>query len=242
MTATCATCRSPIGSDAKFCRTCGARVSVPVLAAATPYQQPAGQPAQTGGGWAPPAWSAAPANPQAMAVAAAPPAYAPWPPQVPPAPATRTGHRRQTLFVVLAGLIVLFGALAAIVVAARRAESRPPAVHSVQMAKKVTVKDGNVDSVEEASTFGPRDTVHAVVRVDRAAKGPTLRAVWTAVSVAGGRITNKEIDSSELTMDRAHNVADFTLLPSGAAPAGSYKVDIYLNNQLVKTAAFTVAP
>src|SRR5262245_40292628 len=121
MTLTCATCRSPISPDAAFCTACGARTSAPVAVNQHSNQPPAMPSAPAGGnGWPPPVWNATPAYAQASAVAPAFPAGGAW---GVPAPAARTSHGGRTLALVLAGLIVLVGAMVAAVLLARRAES-----------------------------------------------------------------------------------------------------------------------
>jgi hypothetical protein len=64
-----------------------------------------------------------------------------------------------------------------------------------------------------------------------------LKAVWTAVSVEG-EDPNLLIDETELT--GGDGFYNFSLSNDSDWPAGQYKVDIYLNDELDRTLTFTV--
>lgn len=89
------------------------------------------------------------------------------------------------------------------------------------------------------TTFDPTDTVYALVTLANAPDGTKLKAIWTAVDVGSAAAANTLIDEVDLEAgDGTHN---FNLSPSSPFPAGEYKVDIYLNDELNSTLPFTVA-
>ena len=86
---------------------------------------------------------------------------------------------------------------------------------------------------QATSTFAPTDsTFYSQVQLSNAPDDTTLRAVWTAVSVAGEE-PDLLIDETTLTAgDGLHN---FSLSNEGLWPVGEYKVDLYLNDELDRT-------
>ncbi len=99
-------------------------------------------------------------------------------------------------------------------------------------------KDGK--AVEPTTTFGPSDTVHAVVDVANAPDDTKIKAVWTAVDAGNGQVKDQKIVEKEyLTKDIGASI-DFTFVPDKPLPLGKYKADIYLNDKLDKTLDFEV--
>ena len=94
------------------------------------------------------------------------------------------------------------------------------------------------DAGQETTTvFAPSDTFYAQVRLSNAPDDTALKAVWTAVSVAGEE-PNLLIDETSLTGgDGNYN---FNLQNDNLWPPGQYKVDLYLNDTLDRTLNFTV--
>ncbi len=118
----------------------------------------------------------------------------------------------------------------------------PPAISSVVMGHDF--KDGAV--VGETTTFKPTDKVmYAVAKVDGTTDTAKVRFVWTAVSVvapgSSAEIKDHKIIESTVALDKDHNIASNKYTQDNDFPVGSYKVDVYLNDQLVKTAQFTVS-
>ncbi len=105
-------------------------------------------------------------------------------------------------------------------------------------------KDGSL--VGETTTFKPTDKViYAVAKIDGTTDTAKIRFVWTAVSVvAPGSttpITDRKIVESTVALDKNTNIATNKYTQDNDFPVGKYKVDTYLNDQLVKTTEFTVA-
>ena len=89
------------------------------------------------------------------------------------------------------------------------------------------------------TTFEPNDTVYALVTLANAPDSTRLKAIWTAVDVGTAAAANTLID--EVNLEAGDGIHNFNLSPSSPFPAGDYKVDIYLNDELNKTLEFTVA-
>ncbi len=87
------------------------------------------------------------------------------------------------------------------------------------------------------TTFAPDAVFYAQVDLRNASDDTKLKAVWTAVNVEGAE-PNTLINETETTSGSA--VLHFTLSNSNPWPAGTYKVDIYLEDKLAKTLEFTV--
>ena len=82
---------------------------------------------------------------------------------------------------------------------------------------------------------------HAVVSVANAPSDTKVKAVWTAVDVGDAAPPDTQVDQTEISVEGSRNI-DFTLASdSGQWPAGTYKVDIYLNDKLDRTLNFSVA-
>ncbi|MFZ0544484.1 MAG: hypothetical protein WAM60_03565 [Candidatus Promineifilaceae bacterium] len=86
--------------------------------------------------------------------------------------------------------------------------------------------------------FAPTDTtVYLQVQLSNAPDDTTVKAVWTAVSVTGEE-PNLLIDETTLTGGDGGYV--FNLQNDNLWPAGQYKVDLYLNDELDRTLNFTI--
>jgi len=104
------------------------------------------------------------------------------------------------------------------------------------------VQGDNFEPVGITDTYAAdQTTFHAVVTVANAPSDTMVKVVWFAVDVGDVAPPNTEIDQTEIPVDGSRNV-DFTLAPdSGGWPPGTYKVDIYLNDELDRTLNFSVA-
>jgi serine protease Do len=88
------------------------------------------------------------------------------------------------------------------------------------------------------STFAPNDTFYLLVDLANAPDDTTVKAEWTAVSVAGAD-PNTVLDNVELTS--GSGTLTFDLQNDSPWPAGDYKVDLYLNGELDQTLTFKVS-
>jgi serine protease Do len=88
------------------------------------------------------------------------------------------------------------------------------------------------------STFAPGDTFYLLVDLANAPDDTTVKAQWTAVS-AEGADSNTVLDDVELTS--GSGTLTFDLKNENPWPAGDYKVDLYLNDELDQTLTFKVS-
>jgi hypothetical protein len=90
---------------------------------------------------------------------------------------------------------------------------------------------------DQTDVFDPSDTFYCVVDLQSAPDDTTVRAVWTAVN-AEGVDANTLIDETTLTTGSSN--LQFELSNTDLWPAGQYKVDLYLNDELDRTVEFSV--
>jgi len=106
-----------------------------------------------------------------------------------------------------------------------------------------SIDDAWMAADEEGSqrtTAFPQDaTFYAIVDLANAPDDTTVRAAWTAVEVEGTD-PDTAIDETELTTGSGNLV--FQLNNENLWPAGRYKVDLYLNDELDRTLEFEVQP
>lgn len=103
--------------------------------------------------------------------------------------------------------------------------------------------DSNHRPIEPATTFSPESPViNVAFQVTNAAPGSRLKAVWTAVDVGAAAPPNTELDESRLVVPGP--VPGTFRLSRGPRPwpVGDYRVDLYLDDELVITLPYTVAP
>jgi len=93
------------------------------------------------------------------------------------------------------------------------------------------------DGKQAASVYGPGDTFYCVVEVVNAPDDTKVKAVWKTVDVPGAE-ADTVLDEAELESGSAR--LTFNLVSVSPWPAGSYKVEIYLNGEKKKTAEFEV--
>lgn len=87
------------------------------------------------------------------------------------------------------------------------------------------------------TTYASDAVFYAHADLKNAPDDTTMKAVWTAVQVADtepGTVVN------ETEYTTGSGLIQFTLSNDSPWPAGSYKVDIYLGEELVKTLEFSV--
>lgn len=93
------------------------------------------------------------------------------------------------------------------------------------------------DGKSQTTVFGTNDVFYALVSQANAPDDTKVKAVWTAVEVAGVSantlIAEKEIATGldKITFDLSNN---------GPWPTGKYKVEIFLNGKSAKTVDFQV--
>jgi uncharacterized RDD family membrane protein YckC len=98
-------------------------------------------------------------------------------------------------------------------------------------------------TLDPATIFSPEAaTINVAFNVTSAPPGSTLKAVWTAVDVGDAAPPNTELDETRLVVS-GPAPGTFRLRRGPRPwPVGDYRVDLYLDDALVVTLPYTVAP
>ena len=109
------------------------------------------------------------------------------------------------------------------------------AIKEMHMAKD----DGNGAPGSETDAFAPGDrTVHCVATLKQAKSGTEMRFVWWIVDADGSQ--NQKIKEINYTTRALENIVHGHLTLPQDWPAGKYKVEVYVNGDLDKTAFYSV--
>ena len=98
---------------------------------------------------------------------------------------------------------------------------------------------------EPIKSFKPDDTFALLVYLSEAKVGTRVKAVWTLIDAGGMKNTKLLEKKIELTADAIKSVKEpnrlnFGLEHDDPYPAGNYKTEIYLNDELAKTVEFKI--
>jgi hypothetical protein len=94
-------------------------------------------------------------------------------------------------------------------------------------------------AIDPSATFAPSDTpLHYVVTLGNAPDDTKVKAIWTIVDAGDGNFKDQKLDETEL--QSGSGVLNFTLAGTQEWPTGKYKVDLFLNDKLDRTADFLV--
>jgi hypothetical protein len=108
---------------------------------------------------------------------------------------------------------------------------------------KVTMAHGaepeTYEPVDPATIFLPTDTIHAIVTVKKAPEDTLFTAKWYTVDIDLEGRDNELVDTTEIQTGGTGNL-DFSFAPQGEFPAGSYRVEIYVNNNLDQVKTYQV--
>lgn len=99
------------------------------------------------------------------------------------------------------------------------------------------------EPIEPTTTFAP-DTpvIHIAFQVSAASAGTRLKSVWTVVDVGAAAPANSQLAESTLTLPGPAPGSFRLRRGSEPWPVGDYKVELYLDDRLVLTLPFQVAP
>ncbi len=109
-----------------------------------------------------------------------------------------------------------------------------------EQASGATVKSVTLMNAEEetVTSFKPSDlTQKASVEFSETGAGK-VKGVFTAVNAGGEK--NVKILEKEVELTSLMNTAKFTMMLEQPFPVGDYKLDVYLNDKLVKTHNYKV--
>ena len=108
------------------------------------------------------------------------------------------------------------------------------AIKEIHMARDDGGKPG-----DRTNTFEPGDrTIHCVTTLKQAKSGTDMRFSWWIVDADG--TTNKKIKDIEYSTSALENIIHGHLTLPQDWPKGKYKVQVYVNGDLDKTANYTV--
>lgn len=113
--------------------------------------------------------------------------------------------------------------------------SSTSAITEIRMAKD----DGKGAPGETAEVFSPRDrTIHCVTKLKEMKSGTKMKFTWWIVDADGSQ--NQKIRDIDYTTKSLENVIHGHLTLPQNWPEGKYKVEVYVNGNLEKTAPFSV--
>jgi outer membrane usher protein FimD/PapC len=114
----------------------------------------------------------------------------------------------------------------------------------VAAAGDVTVRVTMSDELagEAQSTFtSDTEKIYAMFKTIGAKAGDKIRAALIAENVGDAAPPNTKVLETNIDMDGDTDDGDFNFSkPTAGWPIGKYRVDVYLNDQLLATAKFTV--
>ncbi len=91
---------------------------------------------------------------------------------------------------------------------------------------------------EDATTFGPKDTIYAVVSTEGAAAKATLKARWT-YGAKGGLVKAVNEEARDIA-PTGPAVTEFHIAKASGWPVGHYKVEILADGTVAATKEFDV--
>lgn len=103
----------------------------------------------------------------------------------------------------------------------------------------MNVEEETMAPVEPIRIYGRQDIFHAVVHIENAPSNARFRVVWYATDVGEGAPCNTRIDAHEITADGTRYI-DFNLTPDSPWPTGSYRAEVFCNDNLEQVIEFTV--
>jgi len=109
------------------------------------------------------------------------------------------------------------------------------AISDLHMAKD----DGNGDPGEETNMFSPGDrTIHCVAKLAEAKAGTKMKFSWCIVDAGGSK--NEKIKDIDYTTRALENIVHGHLTLPQDWPSGKYRVEVFVNGNLEKTARYSV--
>ena len=117
--------------------------------------------------------------------------------------------------------------------------SAPAATSSGAIQNLHLAKDNNGEPGDETNAFSPGDrTIHCVAKLGEAKSGTTMKFSWFIVDAGGSK--NEKIKDIDYTTGALENIVHGHLTLPKDWPVGKYKVDVFVNGNLEKTAQYSV--
>ena len=109
------------------------------------------------------------------------------------------------------------------------------ALSELHMAKD----NGNEEPGDETNSFSPSDrTIHCVAKLADAKAGTQMKFSWFIVDAGDSK--DEKIKDIDYTTRALENIVHGHLTLPRDWPSGKYKVDVFVNGNLEKTARFSV--
>ncbi len=126
----------------------------------------------------------------------------------------------------------VFAAIVAVSLACTTVNLGPVGVKDAKLARD---PEGN----QPTTLFAQDDTFYFLAELVNAPPATRVKASWTALEVDGMQL-NLPVDEAEITS--GSGLLQFKLANNELWPAGRYKIDLYLNDQLARSLEFQVEP
>jgi hypothetical protein len=113
--------------------------------------------------------------------------------------------------------------------------------HAKVRVESITLARENGDQLKPVKNFKRADNPeHIVVTLSEGNSGAHVKTVWTNLNAGGA--TDQKLWEKELILDMPNPRADFSLSNNNSKkfPAGDYKIDIYVDDELVDTVRYKV--
>jgi len=107
--------------------------------------------------------------------------------------------------------------------------------------ESITLARENGKRLQSVDNFKPADNPqHIVVKLAEGAEGTHVKTVWTNLNAGGA--TNQKLWTKELVPDDESRTATFSLSnrDDKLFPTGDYKIDVYLDDELIQTVRYKV--
>jgi len=148
---------------------------------------------------------------------------------------------RLPALVILFSLSLVFTSTA---LAKEKDEDESTSDEDVTIEKTVLAREVE-DRFEPVKSFKSDDTFAVLVFLSEPKIGTHVKAIWTIVDAGGTEnkeILEKEVEITAKAIEGVEepNRINFSLTHDDPFPAGDYKTEIYLNDELVKTVEFKV--
>jgi hypothetical protein len=110
-------------------------------------------------------------------------------------------------------------------------------ITEVVMAKDVA--GDTLDPVDPTTVFGPSSVIHAVAKIQDAPANTKFTASFYVQDVGSAADPGQLIGSYDITADGTRNL-DFNLSPASTWPAGTYRVEISVNDVVDQIVEYSV--
>jgi len=119
-------------------------------------------------------------------------------------------------------------------------EESPKQETDDERVESITLARENGGRLQPVENFKPADNPqHIVVKLAEGAEGTHVKTIWTNLNAGGA--TNQKLWTKELVPDEDSRTANFSLSSNSKPfPPGDYKIDVYLDDELIQTVRYKV--